>query len=238
MCKILAILILSAYPALADTGPCRLNAEREIQICGTGDGAAIVIRDTQSPSKKIALAWRTPGGPPTEQPDDEKIELLVLRLSDGAILARSKGAYWDTGEMHVNRLEERAAWSPNSRLLVRSFHSRFSTDEIEIYALDDADKVTGRADFLKLLDPSVRTKLKARAKDTNDYSLSLTGMKDDDKTMTIDDRGNIRAEVMLWAPKYGPMHYFRVTARVLSDKGKLSAKIISVDYRGMEKEQR
>ena len=122
-------------PALAGTGPCKLDAGHEIQICGTGNGAAIVIRDTQSPSQKIALAWRTPDAPPTEQPDNEKIELLVLRLADGAILARSKGAYWDTGEMHVNRLEERAAWSPNSRLLVRSFHSRFSTDEIEIYAL-------------------------------------------------------------------------------------------------------
>lgn len=226
------------FPTIADTGPCKLDAEHEIQICGEGNGAAIVIRDTQSPSKKIALAWRTPDGPPNEQPDDEKIELLVLRLADGAVLARSKGAYWDTGEMHVNRLEERAAWSPNSRLLVRSFHSRFSTDEIEIYAFDAADKVTGTIDFLKSLDPAARAKLKARVKSADDYSLSLTGMKDDDKPITIDDHGNIRAEVMLWAPKYGPMYYYRVSARVSSDKGKLAAKIISVDYRGMEKAEK
>jgi len=50
--------------------------------------AAIVIRDTPSPSGRLALAWRTPEAPPTEEPDWDKIELPVLRVADGAVLAR------------------------------------------------------------------------------------------------------------------------------------------------------
>ncbi len=77
-----------ALPARAEMGPCKPLEKRDILICGSGNGAAIVIRDTPSPSGRLALAWRTPAAPPTEQPDWDKIELLVLRLADGVVSAR------------------------------------------------------------------------------------------------------------------------------------------------------
>jgi hypothetical protein len=83
-----SVLILVASPAHADMSPCKRDERREVLICGSGNGAATVMRDTPSPSRQIALAWRTPEAPPTEQPDWDKIELLVLRVADGAILSR------------------------------------------------------------------------------------------------------------------------------------------------------
>lgn len=71
--QFLPIVFIGIFqPALADTGPCKLDAGHEIQIYGSGDGAAIVIRDTASPSKKIALAWRTPERCRPSKPDDDK----------------------------------------------------------------------------------------------------------------------------------------------------------------------
>src|SRR5262245_57219253 len=88
---ILALMIVAGVtplPAHADVGPCKFDQKREIHICGEGNGAAIVFRDTLSPSERLGLAWRTPDAPPTEQPEDDKIELLILQLADGAVLAR------------------------------------------------------------------------------------------------------------------------------------------------------
>jgi hypothetical protein len=226
-------------PARAEMGPCKQDEKREVLICGSGNGAAIVIRNTLSPSKRLALAWRTPDAPPTEEPDDDKIELLVLRVADGAVLSRGKTEYWDTGEGgegHVNRLEELAYWSPNSRLMIRSFNSRYSTDNVELYAFNPDDKVTGPLDLLKILDPATRAKLKERVKNADGYDFSLTSIKDEETAATIDDRGLISAEVMYWIPKMGPYYYYTVKARVVRAKGALEARIVSIAYRGKQEE--
>lgn len=233
------IFIWLALPAHAEMGPCKQDEKREVLICGSGNGAAIVIRNTLSPSKRLGLAWRTPDAPPTEQPDDDKIELLVLRVADGAILSRTKTEYWDTGEGgegHVNRLEELAYWSPNSRLMIRSFNGRYSTDKVELYAFNPDDKVTGPLDFRKILDAAARAKLKARVKNADGYDFSLTSIKDEETPARIDDRGLIRAEVMYWIPKMGPYYYYTVKARVVRAKGSLEARIVSIAYRGKQEE--
>jgi hypothetical protein len=43
-------LFCCALPARAEIGPCRLDANEDLQ-CGTGAGAARVIDGTQSPKK-------------------------------------------------------------------------------------------------------------------------------------------------------------------------------------------
>lgn len=233
------LLACITLPAHAEMGPCKQDEKREVLICGSGNGAAIVIRGTLSPSKRLGLAWLTPDAPPTEQPDDDKIELLILRVADGAVLSRGKTEYWDTGEGgegHVNRLEELAYWSPYSRLMIRSFNSRFSTDKVELYAFNPDDKVTGPLDFRKILDPAVRAKLKERVKNADDYDFSLTNIKDEQTPAAIDDRGLIRAEVMYWIPKMGPYYYYTVKARVVRAKGSLEARIVSIAYRGKQEE--
>jgi hypothetical protein len=61
--------------AHAGMGPC-VPDEHQGLVCGSGDGAARVIEETLSPSKRFALAWRTPDGTPDDQPDSDKIELV------------------------------------------------------------------------------------------------------------------------------------------------------------------
>jgi hypothetical protein len=144
-------------------GPCRPDDHDGIEksfVCGSGDGAARVIQKTISPSKRLALAWRDTGAPPTEQPgeDDPDIELLILRIKDGAILWKDKGAYWDTGDTHINNVFEKATWSPDSRLLIETFDSRYSSDAMNAFAFGANDAVTGPFDLRKGLDGAVRAR--------------------------------------------------------------------------------
>ena len=82
----------------------------------------------------------------------------------------------------------------------------------------------------------MRARLKARVKDPDSYAFFLSGPNDDDKPLAIDDDGQIVANAMLWVPKYGPLYYYTVKARVTRSQRALSARILSIAYRGMQKE--
>jgi hypothetical protein len=208
-------------PALAPLGPCKFD-QHEGLICGDGKGAARVIADTVSPSRRLALAWRAPGSAPTELPDDgDDIERLVIRLADGAVLARSKGAYWDTGETHVNRLQEHAAWSPDSRLMVESFDSRFSTDLVELHAIGADDTASSRLDLLKIMQAAVERQLKRTVKNASAYEFFL-------EKVAVDNRGGVRAAVQMWVPKDGPSASFAVTLAVTRKADKLDARVVAM----------
>jgi hypothetical protein len=100
----IALAVLASSPAAAELGPCRPDKYGGL-TCGEGDGAARVIDETASPSRRLALAWRSTSSPPTEPADgDDDLELLLIRLKDGAVLSRRKTDYWDSGDTHVNRL--------------------------------------------------------------------------------------------------------------------------------------
>ena len=215
-------LIACAPRATAEMGPCQPDKFGGL-TCGSGVGAARVIEDTLSPSKRLALAWRSTKGPPTEEPGDDP-EILVVRIADGAILAASKGMYWNTGEMRANRLEEIATWSPNSRLLIRSFNSRFSTDNVDLYAFGANDEATGPFDLLKVIDPAVRTSLRRRVKDEQTYVFSISS----DPAMSVGNSGLVRAAVMMWVPKDGPERNSTVTVRVIRGAKSLDARVVAV----------
>jgi hypothetical protein len=234
---IIAVLAITSSPALADTGPCKPYPPLEVLVCGSGDGAAIVIRDTISPSKKFALAWRTVAAPPFQEPEGQ-IDLVVIRLDDGGILSRTSTEYWDTGESHANRLQEHAFWSPGSKFMIREFSSRFSSDVVELYMIGAEDIVRGPFDLLSLIEPPLRKRLKPNEADADGFTLALAAKGENEKTVEIDDRGRFRIEVMLWAPKNGPMYYYTVhgeAVRAKSATGNISAHIVSIRYRGVEK---
>jgi hypothetical protein len=231
---IVVFVVNSCTSAHAEVGPCKPLEKTELLICGEGKGAAIVVSETTSPSGKLALAWRNPNAPPTEQPDDpDPIELLIIRLADGAVLAKTTTDFWDTGNGRANRMHELAVWSPDSHFLIRYFDSRFSTDIVELYAIGADDAVSGPFDLLKPLDTATRTRLKTRVKGADDYAFSLSA-QNDEKVLAIDNRGRIRAEVMLWVPKPGPFYYYTLRMQAVQRKTGLDAHILSLTYRGME----
>ena len=216
------LLALAARLSAAEIerlGPCKPDAHDGL-ICGTGDGAARVIDDTTSPSERLALAWRTPSGPPTEQPDDDDVELLLIRLADGAVLSKAKGEFWDTGESHSNRKQEKAAWSRDSRLMVETFDTRFSTDGVTVYAIGADDKAS-TLDLIKIMEPAVRAQLRRRVKNDEGYVFLV-------QRIGIDNRGRIRALVHLWVPKEGPFAAFLVTAAVTRKGDALAARITAI----------
>jgi hypothetical protein len=208
---------------MAETGPCQPDGHDGL-ICGEGNGAARIIQGTMSPSKHLALAWRATGSPPTEPPADDDLEDIVIRPHDGTIIARRKGEYWETPDgAHVNRLMEAAAWSPDSRLMIRTFEQRFNTSAIDLYAFDQDDKVTGPIDLLKILDPALHASLKRKVKNGAGYDLSVAG----DRPITIDNRGQVHALIMMSVPKDGPFVYYAVTMQIVR-KGSLDARILSI----------
>jgi hypothetical protein len=214
---------LLAPAANAEIGPCKPD-NHESFICGEGDGAARVIEGTLSPSKQYAFAWRTPEGPPTEEPDDDKIEFLLIRLKDGAVLLKNKTPYWATGEMHVNRLQEQASWSPNSRYVVRAFQSRFETGNVDLYVVGPKGDAAGEIDLMKPMSAAITAQLKRRVKNPEDYSFSLSA----GPQLKIDNDGRLRGKVMMWIPKNGPYYYYTVSMQITPAASGLAARVVAI----------
>jgi hypothetical protein len=106
-------------------------------------------------------------------------------------------------------------------LVVETFHSRFSTDGIDVYAFGDGDTTSGPLDLLKLIEPAVRTQLKRTNKADTFHDFSIT-------RIAVDDRGVVRATVQMWVPKRGPSSLFDVTVTIIRKAERLDARIVSV----------
>ncbi|MCC6776473.1 MAG: hypothetical protein IT537_07530 [Hyphomicrobiales bacterium] len=220
---LLVLLAVSPAVARAEMGPCRPD-QHDSLVCGSGNGAARVIAETTSPSGKLALAWRWPGGPPTEEPDEDQAETVQVRLADGAILARSKTSYWSTGEMRANRLDESATWSPNSRLVVRQLDTRFESEAFQLHALAGDGKLAGTVDLRKLIEPALRKQIRERGRNPRSYVFFVSH----DEPTRLSNSGLLRATVSMWVPKDGPEAAFDVTVQATPSVTALTARLVSV----------
>lgn len=221
------MLVFVAYsPARAGVGPCQRD-QRGGLICGEGAGAARVVHETISPSQRLAFAWRSPDRPPTEQPDEGAVESLLIRLSDGATLWRAEGIYWDIGTMHANRYNVAAAWSPNSRFVVETTDVRWWTHALRLFAIGASDKVLV-LDLKAIIEPVVRKYLPRVAKNGD---FAIFGSADGERPhLTIDDRGLIKALVLVSMPKHDPYVavMFDVTFQAFQRNGQLGAREMSI----------
>jgi hypothetical protein len=158
----LAALASAPSNAAAEMGPC-LPDDHGSLTCGNGDGAARIIPKTTSPSNRLALAWRMTNRPPTDRSNDNEsdLESLIVRIEDGAILVKSQGTYWDIGERTAKGQRAFAAWSPDSRLLVRGAE-RVGAESAELFVINEGDAVIGPFDLVKVLDPAVRADAKCQ----------------------------------------------------------------------------
>jgi hypothetical protein len=219
----IAVLALAGLgPAGAEIGPCRPDGLDGL-TCGEGAGAARVVDGTISPSKRLALAWRSTADQPSELPSDDDLELLVIRIKDGGVLSKRMTEYWDTGKSHVNRLQETATWSPNSRLVINTFEERFNTATVDLYAFDAKDSVTGPFNLLRILEAATRAQLRRRVKNDEAYEFSLVRER-----LRIENRGLVHATIMLWVPKNGPERNYDMTLQVAQKGGGLDAKVLSI----------
>ena len=113
-----------------------------------------------------------------------------------ASLASAAHAVWEVIRGSSDSIkQEKAAWSRDSRLMVETFDTRFSTDGVTAYAIGADDKVS-TLDLLKIMEPAARAQLKRRIKSDDGYVLFV-------QRIAIDNRGRIRVLVHLWVPKEG-----------------------------------
>lgn len=216
----LAALACAPLPAAAEMGPCA-PAVFDL-MCGSGDGAARAIVKTISPSKRLAFAWRLADRPPNNRPEenDPNLENFVVRLEDGAVLAKSQGAYWDLGSK-IAKAYLMTAWSPDSRLLVKvEQRAEFASAELFAFAADGA--AMGPFDLAKVVEPAVLAKTKG-AKDGKSL-LVFTAHP----AMTIDDQGLMHAVVLIRRHDATDCETNDVTVHIARAAGSLDAKVVSV----------
>ena len=150
-----------------------------------------VFADTTSPSKKYAFAWRSAEGLPSGRDLPLKgVENVLIRLADGAVLAKLGGEYWDTGEMRANRYDLLAAWSPESRAVIEVANSRWDSDAF-VYYLIDGETVT-TFDLRALVEPAMKAKLPARKREFSSFRVR------EDLPVTLDARGHARFTAMVY----------------------------------------
>jgi len=225
----LLALFIAAGSAAAEMGRCRHDGQ-DSSYCGEGISAARIIPNTTSPSHRLALAWRLTNRPPTNEPNenDPDLESLIVRIEDGAILTKSRGFYWHLGDRYAPRQYLRAAWSPDSRLLIRTAGRVDVPDTAELFAFGDDSGVTGPFDLVKVFDPAVRAQMKG-AKDADEYVLRFSYKPEP----TIDDQGLIHASVYMKPRDLGDGPIYELTAQVPRNAGSLDAKVLSIlEYLG------
>ncbi|WP_275190380.1 hypothetical protein [Bradyrhizobium sp. CSA112] len=214
------LLALYASQTVAVRGEACIADQRGGLVCGAGKDALRVFANTTSPSKNYAFAWRTPQGLPSGDDTPNNVENVLIRVTDGAVLATLGGTYWETGERRANRYELIAAWSPDSQAVIEVANSRWDSDSFAYYRIDGATAT--KLDLRALVEPVMTARLPPRNRQGNSFRVH------EDLPVTLDARGRVRFTAMLYAPKDETSNDYRVQVNVRARGGKLSAQVVSM----------
>lgn len=197
-------------------------ADRQgVLVCGEGKAAMRVVAGTTSPSKEYAFAWRSEQGPPSGRDETPSgIENLLIRISDGAVLAKLGGKYWATEEMRANRADLLAAWSPDSRSVIEVANSRWDSDSFAYYRIDGATAT--RLDLRALVEPVMTARLPPRNRQGNSFRVR------EEQPVTLDARGRASFTAMLYVPKSETSNDYKVAVNIRTQGGKPSAQVVSM----------
>jgi hypothetical protein len=227
LCALVASFIWPT-PATAEMGPCRPAGE-ETLICGIGDGVASVIPQTISPSKRLAVGWRLTNRAPISKPydHDPDLENIILRIEDGAVLAKTHGTYWRAAG-RTARANVFAAWSPDSRLLVAGMES-VDSENVELFKLAEDDTVTGPFNLAAVLEPAVRAKMRG-IKNANEYTFRISYKPG----ISIDNNGLIHASVYMAQRDSGEGPAYDLIAQVNRTAASMDINLLSVsEFHGL-----
>jgi hypothetical protein len=219
----MSVSALTSAPsnAAAEMGPCR-PATFDL-ICGSGDGAARAVVKTISPSKRLAFAWRLANKPPTDRPEesDPNLQNLIVRITDGAVLAKSLGSYWDLSTK-IAKAYLITAWSPDSRLLVK-VEQRAGFASAELFSFLQDDSAIGPFELVKLIEPAMLALMQG-VKDKDNYQLVFTSHP----AMTVDDQGLLHANVFTRDQDSVDGPVYDVTVQIIRATDSLDAKVVSI----------
>lgn len=226
-------IIVAALPAVAAAGACwpdSDSASKSVLVCGSGQDAARTIADTISPSHRIALDWRAYEEPAGTQPHGDRglYQNLMIRVSDGAILAVLGAVYRDPGNSHGNDFFVVAAWSANSRFLVATFDDPHAP-LVDVYTFEQGDDaLSGPID----LQPVIIAAVQASTKNVQDDG-SCRVFVSTARPMMIDNRGVVHGTVTVTDCSTGLHGPYDVRLQVKHDSSspepsRLSVKALSV----------
>jgi hypothetical protein len=213
------VLALYASQAMPVRGEACIADQHGGLVCGTGKGALRVFAGTTSPSKEYAFAWRTAQGLPSGDDIPSDVENVLVRVSDGAVLATLGGTYLETGAMRANRSELMAAWSPDSRSVIEVANSRWDSDSFAYYRIDGA--TASKLDLRALVEPVLTARLPPRNRKGNSFRVRT------DPPATLDARGRVRFTAMLYVPKGETSNDYKVQLNIRERGGKPSADVVS-----------
>jgi len=201
---------------------CQIDRYKDL-VCGDGRDAVRVLPNTTSPSKQLAFGWRMKGGQrmPVNGPDrEEDVENVLVRLSDGAVLAKLGGHHWTLGERHANQLDTIVTWSADERAVVETQSGRWST-EAQTYAAIASDKVS-TLDLLALFEPKIRARMAKEFRD--EYGLRVRASD----PAAFEKNGRLRVGTVMHVPHVGKTRWFDVMLQI-SPKGAVpQAKLVSI----------
>lgn len=217
-----AVVLLALYASqtAAVRGEACIADQRGSLVCGAGKGAFRVFANTTSPSKNYAFAWRTAQGLPSGDDVPNDVENVLVRVTDGAVLATLGGTYWETGGTRANRYDLLAAWSPDSRAVIEVANSRWDSDSFAYYRIDGATAT--RLDLRALVEPVMTARLPPRNRQGNSFRVR------EDLPVMLDARGRVRFTAMLYVPKGETSNDYKVQVNVRTTGGKPSAQVVSL----------
>jgi hypothetical protein len=220
----LAVLLASsALPAMAELGPCKADGQ-DTPLCGSGKGAARVVEDTISPDKKFALAWRHPTMDPGDvtRDEDDGLELLLIRLADGAVLAKADTQYFRNSK-GANRRHEFAIWSPDSRMVIRMYDLRYGTDVFTLYRIGADGRLEGQIELDKMIEDAVYARLKKIGRNPEDYDVLISSSGN-----TLRNNGTLRFKAVAFIVKKDPEVDYDIEMKITTGKAPLRARIVKI----------
>jgi hypothetical protein len=215
------VLAIVPLTASAGMGPCT-PADFDL-ICGSGDGAARIILKTISPSKRLGFAWRLSDRPPTDlpRPTDPNLENFVVRIADGAIVAKSHGSYWDLGTK-IARAYLFTAWSPDSRLLVR-VQQNAESSSAELFSFAEDDAAAGPFELVNVIKPAMLAKIRGTG-NAGDGLLIFASHP----AMVIDSQGLLHVAAFFRPQGLSDTSPYDVTVQLGRSGDSLDAKVVAI----------
>ena len=230
----LAFLLLASVIAAAQAAACAV--EGYTVVCHQGTRELRVIKNTISPSGRYGIAWQVPTDASVETWDDgseisdtESIKNFLVRLADGAPVARLAGDHFGDHPRYNHR-EVVATWSPDSRYVAILNQSKWTTDVSDVYLV--SDKGLPKPTSLMPTCKSAATREVARrsGKGGDHYTYSLD-------VLSVGNDGSLVTRCALQVIKEGDYFAMMVRVKVVADGNALKAHVLEArlckDERGL-----
>jgi hypothetical protein len=105
--------------------------------------------------------------------------------------------------------------------------SKWSTDELRFFSIAEDDRVLV-LDLKAIIEPTVRKQMRQFVKNEPTYAFSVTWGGTPPPGLTVDNRGQVKAAVLMQQPKQDRDATFDVTLQVVQKDGALAARDVSL----------